>query len=145
MRGEVKWKIVSWLRSKWLWATKLGKISVDSKIYVRHCYIINESDNVTFLQHILEFKALKKILHFNFFRLRLCYPFDEIIINYFKNIIIIFLKKTTGMYFSVIPDNAHDLLRSWHYGHSLVFYETIFWPHRSHFIFYMLLIMPVEY
>ena len=141
MREGVKWKILSWLRSKWLWATKLRKIYVDSKIYIRHCYIFNESNNVTFLPDILEFKAHKEILYFNiflynFFRLRLCYPSDGIIIM---------LKKTTGMYFSVIPDNAHDLLRSWHYSHSLVFYEIIFWNHRSRFIFCMLLIMPVEY
>ena len=35
VRGEVKWEIVSWLRSKWLWATKLGKNYVVSKIYIR--------------------------------------------------------------------------------------------------------------
>ena len=57
---------------------------------------------------ILKFKAHKEILYFNFFLynffyLHLCYPFDEIIIK---------LKKTTGMYFSVIPDNAQDRLRS---------------------------------
>ena len=47
VRGEVKWEIVSWLRSKWLWATKLGKNYVVSKIYIR-CLM----DNVTFLPDI---------------------------------------------------------------------------------------------
>ena len=59
VRGEVKWEIVSWLRSKWLWATKLGKNYVVSKIYIR--FLINWI-MLTLFTRYLEFKAHKEIL-----------------------------------------------------------------------------------
>ena len=62
MRGEVKWQIFSWLRSKWLWATKLGKNYVVCKIYIR----FSVSQIVTFLPDIKNLKLINKY-YSNFF------------------------------------------------------------------------------
>ena len=81
-----------------------------------------------FYQIFRIFNAHKEIL-FRFFVtifFLLGHPFDEII-----------LFEKLSMYFPVIPDNSHDLLRT-----SRVFYEIFFGRDISRFILYMLQIMP---
>ena len=130
MRGEVKWEIVSWLRSKWLWATKFRKNYVVSKIYIR--FLISWL-MLPFYQIFSTFglfvKLIKNYYSIFFFTicfcLHLCYPFitgKYIVFQKYNNIFFII--------HAIFWD--HDTSRS------VVFYEIIFWRHRSRFIVYML-------
>ena len=130
MRGEVKWEIVAWLRSKWQWKNYV----VSKNIYIR--FLISWL-TLPFYQIFSTFglfvKLIKNYYSIFFFTicfcLHLCYPFDEIITGEY-----VVFKKYNNIIFFII----HAIFWGHDTSRSVVFYEIIFWRHRSRFIVYML-------